>query len=278
MDYHIEVAGTCDHLRTTSLMSLRLKRYARTVRDSMSYEGLPILAWRVLVKATSPFLDLDHQMLFEIDLTKPIPQRPARVECVIEQAGLADLDELVLARCPELPPIPAGTMTDEQEYERSVYARQRAHIARSFRESVVDWLRAGELCFVARVQGRIAHSNWIDFHDCAATRNRQIKLLPNEVYTTEGHTVDAWRGLALHEAVLTHMLRYAKDRGCTRAYTITDLVKAGARRGVLRIGWKQRGHHLFITSPRLKRTWVVRLGGDIEPILRDVFSEGAAPS
>src|SRR6185295_10528522 len=102
-----------------------------------------------------------------------------------------------------------------------------------------------------------------------AVTKRPIQLLPGEVYTTEGYTVKHWRAKALHEAVLSHMLRYAQDRGCQRGYTITDLVKAGSRRGVLRVGWKQRGHYLFIAPKGLRRTWLVKLGGDMEPIVRE---------
>jgi GNAT superfamily N-acetyltransferase len=259
-------------------MFRRLRRYARTARSSFRYEGLPILLWRVVVKAVSPVFDLSHQILFEIDLSQPIPQREARIGCVIEQASVADLDELVAVRYPPAPPLPGRELTDEEEYDRSVYLRQNVHLAQAFRESASTWLEAGELCFVARVGGRIAHSNWIQFHDCGPVDQQPIRLLPTEVYTTEGFTADAWRGLAVHEAVLSHMLRYAQSRGCRRAYTITDLTKAGARRGVLRVGWRQRGHHLFITARWLGRTWVVRLGGDVEPILRDVFSEEPSAS
>lgn len=254
-------------------MIRRLRHFGRSARESIRYQGWPILLWRVLVKAVSPVFDLDHQILFEIDLTLPIPQRKARVECVIGQATVADVDQLVAVRFPELPPIEGRAMTDEEEYERSVYLRRSAHSAQSFRESVLAWLRDGQLCFVARVQGQIAHSNWIMFHDSGPSGQRPIRLLPTEVYTTEGHTVEALRGLGLHEAVLSYMLRDAQSRGCKLAYTITDLTKAGARRGVLRVGWKQRGHHLFVTARWLSRTWVVRLGGDVEPILRDVFEE-----
>ena len=257
-------------------MIQRLRRYARTARDSIRYEGPLILLWRIWVKLLSPVVNLDHQILFEIDLSVPVAQRAARVECVIEQASEADIDRIVASHYPEAPPAAGHDLSDAEEYEWSVYARQRAHLARTFRESALQWLRAGELCFVARVRGQIAHTNWIRFHGCGPVAQRPIRLLPTEVYTTEAHTGEAWRGLALHEAVLSHMLRHAKDRGCTRAYTITDLTKAGSRRGVLRVGWRQRGHHLFITANWLARTWVIPLGGDIEPIMRELFGDEAS--
>ena len=79
-----------------------------------------------------------------------------------------------------------------------------------------------------------------------------------------------WRGKALHEAVNTHMLRFAKAQGCRLAYTITDYTNARPRRALLRIGWKYRGHHLFIGPRRVGRSWMLRLGGNVDPIVRDL--------
>jgi hypothetical protein len=63
-----------------------LKRRLAAVRESLRYEGVPVLLYRTLKKAASPFVDVDHQILFEGDLTRPIEQRKARIDCVIEQA------------------------------------------------------------------------------------------------------------------------------------------------------------------------------------------------
>ena len=113
----------------------------------------------------------------------------------------------------------------------------------------------------------VAHSNWLRFHDCAPFGTTSVYLGQGEIYTTDGFTMEAYRGLRLHEAVATHMLLVAKQRGCQRAYTITDLFKGGARRGVRRIGWKWRGTILYVTPRGFKRTWLFRLGGDLSPIL-----------
>jgi GNAT superfamily N-acetyltransferase len=251
-----------------------LTRRLRAARDSLRYEGVSILLWRALKKTASPLVDIDHQILFETDLTRPIEQRKARIDCVIEQATERDVDEIAWSRFPDLAPVADRELSDEEEYERALYQRQRAQMGKAFVQSTREWMRSGELCFVARVEGRIAHSNWIQFCGTGTPDQQPIRLLPHEVYTTEGFTVEHRRGLGLHEAVLSHMLRYAQSRGCTLAYTITDLVKAGARRGLRRVGgWSRRGHHLFINSPRLERTWVIPLGGNVEPIMRALFDD-----
>ena len=211
----------------------------------LRYQDAGVLLWQAFVKLLSPLVRLDVEILFELDLTQPVEQRQAKIECRIEQATEADLDAVV------------DMQTQPGE------ARATA------RETFLDSMRVGECCFVARVGGEIAHSNWIRFHDCAPMEGRSVDLLPGEVYTTDGFTDERWRGMRLHEAVLTHMLRFAQSRGCHRAYTITNLTKARSRRGLNRVGgWRRCGKVLFIGSPMLRRTWLLRVSGDVEPIFR----------
>ena len=254
-----------------------LKRRLATLRDDVRYEGLLILLYRTLKKVASPFVDIDHQILYETDLTRPIEARRARIDCLIEQATEQDLEEIAWSRFPDLAPIGDPELSDAEEYERARYLRQRAQMGKAFLQSIRGWMRSGELCFVARVGGRIAHSNWLQFHGTGTPDQQPIRLLPHEIYTTEGFTVEPLRGMGLHEAVLSHMLRYAQSRGCTHAYTITDLVKTRARRGLLRVGgWSLRGHHVFINSRRLERTWIIPLRGNVDPLMRGLFDDSPA--
>ena len=81
----------------------RLRQQLRTARDSARYEGATILLWRLAVKALAPVVTLDHQILFEIDLTRPVEQRVARVPCTIEPATEADLEAIADAPYPPAP-------------------------------------------------------------------------------------------------------------------------------------------------------------------------------
>ena len=253
-------------------MITRLRNYFRTAVADLRYQGLEVFLWRIVVKVCSPIAKLDLQILFEIDLKQPIEQRQARLDCVIEAAGETDLDEILDLQVQLPPPESLGEMTDSQELQYAQTARVRDRGKRSFEQA----LRAGERCFVARIGGRIAHSNWIRFHDCGPAEGRPVDLMPGEVYTTDAFTGDAWRGKGLHEAVLTHMLRFAQQRGCHRAYTITDLFKAGSRRGVRRVGWQQRGLILYLTPRGLGRTWLLRISGNLEPMFRYARSLAAS--
>jgi len=254
-------------------MLTTLRGYLQTARDDLRYQGPEIFLWRVLVKTFSVLAKLDLQILFEIDLKEPITPRAARIECTIEKATEADLDEILDLQM-QLPA--PETLENLCDLEELAYA-QRALAREKAKRSFALAMRAGEHCYVARVQGRIAHSNWIRFHDCRPVEGRPVELEPGEVYTTDAFTGDAWRGKGLHEAVLTHMLSIAQQRSCHHAYTITDLFKAGSRRGVRRIGWRQRGRLLYITPRRLRRTWMLRLAGDVEPMFRHArLMSGAA--
>jgi len=263
-------------LRTLGLKAVirQLRDYVATARDIARHDGVVILLWRVIAKLLSPVLDLDCQILFEIDLSKPVEQRHARVECRIEPGTEADVDELLEMRIPSWRLGDADQLSDADEYRLLLVERERARARAGARVYMRQWFRAGEKCFVARVDGEIAHSNWTRFHGCTPAPRREIDPQEGEIYTTEGYTVPRWRGKGLHEAVLSHMLRFAQERGCRRAYTITDFTNARARRGVLRVsGWRWRGRHLYITPRRWGRTWLLRLGGNVGPIVRDLQGE-----
>ena len=223
----------------------RLRASSRTAVADLRYQGAGVVFWKAIVKLLSPLVRLDVEILYDLDLKQPIEQRPPKIECRIEQATEADLDRIVEMREPQ---------ADER---------------RIAKEKFLMAMRTGECCFVARVDGEIAHSNWTRFHGCAPIADRSVDLLPGEIYTTDAFTDERWRGMCLHEAVLSHMLRFAQSRGCHHAYTITNLIKGGARRGLVRAApWRPRGKILFIGFHRLGRTRLVRLSGDVEPIFR----------
>ena len=249
-------------------MSSPLASRWRTARDSLRYEGPAIFVWRVLTRLLAPVVDLDIQVLFEIDLTQPIEARSPRIDCVVEQVGEAELDRIIACHFSSFEVSDESTLSDAEEYAYLRREREYMRTRQRAREEMLNALRAGELCFVARVGEEIAHSNWIQFHWSRPVAGRPIALMPGEIYGVEGYTNPRWRGLALHEAVLSRMLRHAQTLGCRHGYTIADLANPKAYRGVLRVGWRRRGHHLFVKVRGVRRTWIVRLGGDIEPILR----------
>ena len=243
----------------------RLREYYRTASADIRYQGIGVLLWRSFVKLLSPVVKLDLQILFELDLRQPIEAYRPQLDCTIEAADESNIEEIIDVQM-RLPPRPVvADLPDSMELRYAQVQRARAEARAGFLQA----MRAGEICFVARVGGVMGHTNWLRLHHCDPVDSRGLDLLPGEIYTTDGYTAVQWRGQRLHEAVLSHMLRHAQGLGCHRAFTITDLTKAASRRGLRRVGgWKPCGKILYITPRGLRRTWLLRLGGDLGPMFR----------
>jgi len=243
----------------------RLRGYYHTAVADIRFQGVDVFLWRATVKLLSPVVKIDLHILYDKDLTQPIEQRQPKIECTIGPATPEEIDEIVDMQMVLPPPEALEHLSDDEELMYAQLAQMRARA----KETFLRTMRAGEICFIARVDGIVAHSNWTRYHDNGWVDGRPVDLQPGEIYTTDGFTDERWRGLRLHEAVLSHMLRHAQSRGCHLAYTITDMTKAGSRRGLGRVGgWRRRGRLLYITPRLFGRTWLFRFGGDVEPMMR----------
>src|SRR5689334_4565249 len=139
-------------------ISRQISSYYTACRNSVRYDGLPVFLWRIGVKVLSPVALIQHQILFEIDLEQPIEQRRPRVDCRIEAASESDMEAIANSRYKPLPPVDEDQLSDYDEYERVLYERQCATFREVFKKTALQALRAGEMCFVARVGDEIAHS------------------------------------------------------------------------------------------------------------------------
>lgn len=254
------------------MMFQKIRSYYITALADLRFQGLEVLVYRIFVKLCAPFVRLDLQILFDHDLTSPVPWRPPKIDAVITQANNADVDEILEMQMPFLTAEEEARLSDLEELQYAQMLRARSEAWDTYQRQ----LQAGECCFIARVQGVLAHSNWLRFHDCPPVNGCPVALKPGEVYSTDGFTRESHRGLRLHEAVATYQLEVARQRGCVIAYTITDMTKGGSRRGVKRIGWRRRGTILYATPRGLHRTWMFRLGGDIEPMFDQARAAMAA--
>lgn len=249
-----------------------IRSYIVTGVADVRYQGVEVLLWRIAAKLCLPLVKLDLQILFDLDLKRPLESRPAKIECVVEPASERDIDQILDMQMQRLPPDALALLTDEEEVRYALMLRSRANAADIYRRA----MRAGEMCFVARHEGIVVHSNWIRFHENGPMEGRPVLLAPGEVYTTDAYTMDEFRGKGVHEVVNIQLLKYAQQRGCHRAYTITDFTKAGSRRGVKRVGWRRRGLVMYLTPRGLKRTFLVKLGGDLAPMFDQARATMAA--
>ena len=248
-----------------------LRNHCRTAIADLRYQGLPVVLWKILAKLVRPVAKLEFYILFEFDLTQPIGEQAARIDAEyrIELATEADIVSIIDIQIGAPRPLPAESLSDAQEYQRAEVARLRS----SAHADLLQTMRAGEICFLFRVGNELVHCNWMRFSSCAHVPHRPVELASDEVYMTDGYTAERWRGRGVHGVVMAHMFRYARDHGFKRAWGVTEITKAASRRGVRRVGWRQRGRLLYVTPRVLERTWLLRLGGDVEPMLRRAVRE-----
>lgn len=86
------------------------------------------------------------------------------------------------------------------------------------RRGIAGRLRSGDMCFVARHQGRIvaaawvtAQPLWVPFLGC------WIDVTPDEVHIYDKFTLPAYRGHGIANAVRTHQMKHLQCAGLRRA-------------------------------------------------------------
>lgn len=145
--------------------------------------------------------------------------------------------------------------------------------AAAARDLYCDRLRRGELCFLATVDGRIAHVNWLCARWGDALPGHPIRLEPGEVYTTDALTTDGFRGQGLHAFVLRAMLDHARRRGDRHAYTLARLDRSNAHKGLFQLGWRECGRIVYLLPHGSTRPWFLSRTGNLEPLFRPAHGQ-----
>lgn len=158
---------------------LRILRRAREVLQEESFKSL----WfKVLGETVYRRMVLRDRLLDE-----PIPEVTARLPVVVSLLGETELDEYLAAR-PEADP---------------------SEIRRRF--------AAGQLCIVARHEGRIVNTCWATTGRAwIGYLAREVRLAPDEVYIYESYTLPSSRGQNIAPVRLMHALRYFREAGYRR--------------------------------------------------------------
>lgn len=193
----------------------------RSGRSSLAADEAGRTLWRWARKAVEPFGDLCCALLFERSLVEPPPSVGNPLGASIRLATKDDLDMLC-----------------------GIYAAD-AWLWLGSRELYRDRLQRGERCYLAFVGGALAHVNWTCFHWGDALPGRPVSLLPGEIYTTDAFTPPAFRGKGLHALVLGRMLADARSGGARHAYTLGQLDRPDAHKGLLALGWREIGQVVY---------------------------------
>jgi GNAT superfamily N-acetyltransferase len=138
----------------------------------------------------------------------------------------------------------------------------------SARALYLDRLRRGELCYLAYVEGEIAHVNWTCFAWGDALPGYPIRLRDGEIYTTDALTTERFRGKGLHAFVLGTMLGEARNRGARQAFTLGRRDRPAAVTGLQALGWRECGRVVYFQPRGLDRALVLSRSGETDPLFR----------
>lgn len=190
--------------------------------------------WARLVTVLSPLGELGMTYLYEKDLSKPLSPFTARVEVIIGEATPADIEQVV-----------------------ATIAVRSPHQADRIRQGILDRLRRGARCFVAKIDGRVVHHNWLIFDRVESWPASSRSVLGNnEAYCTDAYTVEDWRGRAIHTEVLYRMLSHLQQAGYHRAYTAVEAANEASWKTHVRLGWTLCGIAVHFRRQRSDRAWV----------------------
>jgi hypothetical protein len=220
--------------------------------------------WRPLSVLMQPFASLTLEIILMRELSFPVPDVPTELDVLIRTARGDEIDWI-------------GQFYREEPYLDLNDATYNAGPRPSGQwspakgpEAYRNRLARGEQCFVAFAGDSLAHINWLCFtFGEEPVPGRLFLLKPDECYTTDAVTLDGYRGKNIHAVVLGRMLSSARARGCRKAYTVTNIEHRASFKAFEQLGWRILGHFLCISPKNEGRSRLIRLGGSIEPLLRE---------
>jgi hypothetical protein len=171
-------------------------------------------------------------LLLERSLVDPVPVRD-RPEVALRLAMPDDI-EMICRLYRDDPWLWLGSEGGSWESARGLYS---------------DRLARGERCYLAFVDGELGHINWTCRRWGDALPGRPLWLRPGEVYTTDAFTPAKFRGRGLHAFVLGTMLNEARRLGARHAYTLGQVDRPDALKGLYALEWREIGRVIYF-QPR----------------------------
>ncbi len=234
------------------MRSSQVRWYLNWGIDTVRYEGLHILLWRLFRLGLSPLGRLAIDSLCRMDLTQPLRRTPAKVNLTVGQASEADIDELAALVAQRYSPGNLRKWFEE----------------RSIQETIRDRFEEGAKCFVGKIGTEIVNYNWIFF------REKEWPGVPYFIYLGEreallddAFTVEGLRGQGIHGAVHNQMLLFLQQSGVHTAYTLVHTDDVLARKALHRLGWDFYAILLHFSFHKLDKvlSWQVR--GQMAPFV-----------
>ncbi len=217
----------------------RWRNYYRRTVETLRYEGLHRLLLRALPVFLSALGDLGLWRFFQKDLTQPLRKVRASVDLTIRQATQSDIDQLAVL----------------------IERQDRRYTRQGVRKTLIMQFLRGDKCFVANIGQEIVHYNWVLFQEekLDSGLGVPIPMQDDEALCTDAFTAETWRGKNIHAAVNNEMLRFLRQAGYRKAYTMVATRNKSSEKALYRVGWTYCGslyYFIFRRTGRCLQLWV----------------------
>ncbi len=229
-----------------SQISWLLREGVNTIR----YEGIHILFWRMLRWGLHPLGDLRAITFCRKDLTQPLEEKHASIDLTICPATEADIDRIA----------------ELTELRWSEQQKKRLFKEKSIKETIVQRFNQGNICFLGKVGLEVVHYNWIFFHKMDYNQY-YLLLRSSEALCDDGFTHPNWRGKGVHGAVNNQMLRYLQRSGIRTAYTNVESDNLSSKKGLRRVGWDCYGSLVYFDIYGSKKIWMWQIHPPLDPFI-----------
>lgn len=229
--------------------------------ETLHYEGPQYLFLRMMPILVSPLGFIGILNFYQKDLTEPLREIQTNVNLIVRLATPSDIEELI-------------TLIKRR------YAHSRTlewYSKLGIRDTILRRFQRGCKCFIGKVGEEIVHYNWVFLHweETDPGIGRFTHLKNDEALLNDGFTPEEWRGKSIHTAVNNEMLRFLKETGYRRAYTIAGLQGKSAKKGVSRVGWTYTGTMLYFLPRGSEKARVWRIDGSMDPFVEEDIPKGS---
>lgn len=183
-----------------------------------------------------PFGWFDYSLVYRLDLDQPLTPFKARIPIDVVIASEAEFDEIQ--------PITGSA------FHAPAMLRQR--------------IKTGSKCLLAKHDGKIVGFNWTIFGEVYDEYYR-IELGPRDAYCMDAHTIEPFRGNAIHTELLYHCLKYAQSQKAEHAYTRVSAMNIASWKSHLRLGWVEVGR-TYLMWPNNRQSRLKFFGPAVYPV------------
>ena len=147
-------------------------------------------------------------------------------------------------------PAPLNVKTRLVAYAKLADKEDISRLAKQFKKfqkgEAEKRVKAGNLCFVAYVNGKIAHYRWIAFGPTDIKHVwGKLQIGSNSVYSFDAYTVPEYRGLGLGPFVFKNTLYYLNKKRVSKLYALIDKNNKSSIRAAQKQGYRLVGEIIF---------------------------------